>query len=104
MSGSYSRSGGTLNMSHKPIPCRDCGEPIIFLTSKKGKRIPCEAGLAGVSLYLRQPRTPTEEAMVIVTEDGTTIAGVKALATEVGTTRVEGDLAHRSSCMGEGNG
>jgi hypothetical protein len=89
-------------MSRKTMPCRHCGEPIIFVTSKKGKRIPCDPEEAVVHLYLRPPRTPKEESLCVVTEEGTTIAGVKAMATEVGTTRVEGYLAHRSNCMGEG--
>ena len=89
-------------MSHKTMKCRDCGEPIIFVTSKKGKRIPCDPELGAVHLYVRLSRTPHEQAIVVVTEEGITIAGVKALATEVGTTRVEGYIAHRSNYMGEG--
>ena len=89
-------------MPHKTIKCRDCGEPIIFLTSKKGKRIPCDPEFATAHLYLRLKRAPKDEMICVVTEDGTTIAGVKALATEVGTTRVEGYLAHRNGCMGAG--
>jgi len=89
-------------MAHKTIKCRECGEPIIFLTSKKGKRIPCDPELGAVHLYLRPPRTPKEVIMGVVTEEGITVAGVKAAATEPGTTRVEGYLAHRSNCMGEG--
>jgi len=89
-------------MGDKTIRCRDCGEPIIFLTSKKGKRIPCDPELTAAHLYLRLKRAPKDEMICVVTEEGTTIAGVKALATEVGTTRVEGYMAHRSGCIGEG--
>jgi len=85
-------------MSHKTIRCRDCGEPIIFLTSKKGKRIPCDPDPTAAHLYLRLKRAPKDEMICVVTEDGTTIARVKASALEVGTTRVEGYLAHRSGC------
>lgn len=85
-------------MARPIMPCRGCGEPMIFVTSKKGKRIPCDPELVRHHLYLRPPRGAHETSTVIVMDDGTTIRGVEASATEPGTTSVEGYVSHGSTC------
>ena len=69
-----------------------------WITSKAGRPIPCDPELVVAHLYLRSPRHAGEETMTLVTEQGITIRGVKAGATEPNTTRVEGYIAHFSTC------
>ncbi len=79
-------------------PCKGCGAPMYWITSKAGRPIPCDPELVVAHLYLRGPRHAGEEAISMVTEEGTTIRGVKARATEPNTTRVEGYVAHFVTC------
>jgi len=69
-----------------------------WIRSKRDKPIPCDPELVVAHLYLRSPRHAGEEGIMLVLEDGTTIRGVKARATEPNTTRVEGYVAHFSTC------
>lgn len=80
-------------------PCKDCGAPMYWVRSKRDKPIPCDPELVVAHLYLRGPRHAGEEMVTLVLEDGTTIRGVKATATEPNTTRVEGYVSHFSSCQ-----
>lgn len=79
--------------------CRGCGETIYWIRSKRDRPIPCDPEMVVAYLYLRAPRHVGEEILVLVTEEGTTIRGVKARATEPNTTRVEGYISHFSSCQ-----
>jgi hypothetical protein len=69
-----------------------------WITSKAGRPIPCDPELVVAHLYLRGPRHTGEEAVTLVTEEGITIRGVTARATEPNTTRVEGYVSHFSTC------
>jgi len=69
-----------------------------WITSKNNKPIPCDPELVVAHLYLRGPRHVGEEMITLVTEEGITIRGVKARATEANTTRVEGYISHWSTC------
>lgn len=78
--------------------CKACHAVMYWITSKHGKPIPCDPELVVAHLYLRSPRHTGEEGMTLVTEQGITIRGVKARATEPNTTRVEGCIAHFTTC------
>jgi hypothetical protein len=69
-----------------------------WIMSKNGKPIPCDPELVVAHLYLRTPRHAGEETITLVTEEGITIRGVTASATEPNTTRVEGYISHFSTC------
>jgi len=79
-------------------PCKGCGQVMYWIMSKNHRPIPCDPELVVAHLYLRGPRHAGEEGITLVLADGTTIKGVKATATEPNTTRVEGYVAHFSTC------
>ena len=67
------------------VPCRKCGEPLIFIQSKRGRAIPCDPDLATHVL------TP---GVVVVTPDGQVLRGTE----ESKETSVQGYISHFSSC------
>lgn len=78
--------------------CKGCHAVMYWITAKSGSHIPCDPELVVAHLYLRGPRHAGEETVTLVLENGTTIRGVKARATEPNTTRVEGYISHFSTC------
>jgi hypothetical protein len=66
------------------VPCRKCGEPMIFVTSKKGHAIPCDPDL---QMHVLTP------GVVVVTPDGQVVRG-----TESKETSVQGYTSHFSTC------
>jgi hypothetical protein len=67
------------------VPCRKCGEPIIFIQSIKGRAIPCDPDLETHVL------TP---GVVVVTPDGRVLRGTE----ESKETSVQGYTSHFSTC------
>ena len=67
------------------VPCRKCGEPLIFIQSKRGRAIPCDPDLATHVL------TP---GVVVVTPDGQVLRGTE----ESKETSVQGYTSHFATC------
>jgi hypothetical protein len=67
------------------VPCRKCGEPLIFVQSKKGRAIPCDPDL---QTHVLAP------GVVVVTPDGQVLRGTW----ESRGTSVQGYISHFSSC------
>ena len=72
-------------MPERRVPCRYCGEPIIFVRRDNGKMIPCDPDLL---THVLKP------GVVVVTPEGQVLRGTK----ESVETSVQGYTSHFSSC------
>jgi hypothetical protein len=68
------------------VPCRKCGEPLIFVQSKKGRAIPCDPDL---QTHVLAP------GVVVVTPDGQVLRGTE----ESKDTSVQGYTSHWATCV-----
>lgn len=76
------------------IPCRSCGEPISFIQTPKGRRMPVD-GSEPETFYLD---TTTRGPDRIVLENGEVLTGRIVDAKTPGVTTVKGYTPHWSSC------
>ena len=67
------------------VPCRKCGEPLIFVQSLRGRAIPCDPDL---ETHVLKP------GVVVVTPDGRVLRGSE----ESKETSVQGYISHFASC------
>jgi hypothetical protein len=72
-------------------PCRKCGEPIGFITSVNGRRIPVDPDLEAVRLVLKG------REVCLVQEDGQVVVGTPANPHEAGVF-VRGYVSHFDTC------
>lgn len=47
-----------MEKSHSTVPCKGCGFPIVWITSKAGKHIPCDP-----------------ERVIVITDEGESVSG-----------------------------
>lgn len=70
----------------RQVPCRGCGEPIIFIKSaRNGHNIPCDPEF---EMHMLKP------GVVVVTPDGQVLRG----SAETATTQVQGYMSHWATC------
>jgi hypothetical protein len=74
--------------------CRACGEPIEFILTPKGRRMPVDPGLETV---IMDP-TGHGDRVLIVLEDGQVMRGYRAQPGAVRTIRVRGYIPHWDTC------
>ena len=67
------------------VPCRYCGDPLIFIKSLRGRMIPCDPELSTHTLA---------PGVVIVTPEGQVLRGTR----ETAETSVQGYTSHFATC------
>lgn len=77
--------------SHTGARCKSCAAPLVFIKTRVGRKMPCNAGLMCIAVRSGGPDT-------VVTPDGRAVRGELVEPPREGEGYVTGHLAHWATC------